>query len=123
MKRIAHLTNGVITNVSLAEDEAELEPGQMPEAEALAAGYSYASAPPQVKTWPGIETFMAEFTLEEKGAIGLSQDPTIAALRVEVSSWESAVHADDPRVITGLARLVELGIITEARQQGILAHE
>ena len=42
MKRVAHIEGNWIVNVSLARDDAELLPGQMLEAEALAAGYTRA---------------------------------------------------------------------------------
>lgn len=41
MKRIAHIDGNIITNVSLAEDSAPLEPNTMLESDALAAGYTY----------------------------------------------------------------------------------
>jgi hypothetical protein len=41
MKRIAHIDGNIITNVSLAEDTAPLEPNTMLESDALAAGYTY----------------------------------------------------------------------------------
>jgi hypothetical protein len=41
MKRIAHIDGNIITNVSLAEDNATLEPNTMLESAALAAGYTY----------------------------------------------------------------------------------
>jgi hypothetical protein len=41
MKRIAHIDGNIITNVSLAEDAAPLEPNTMLEIEAIATGYTY----------------------------------------------------------------------------------
>lgn len=79
-----------------------------------------ASQAPASKTWPSVQDFLAEFTMPEKAAIELSTDATIAALRFELSAWQSSVHADDPRVTAGVSRLVELGILTTARQQQIL---
>lgn len=73
-----------------------------------------------VKIWANAQAFMAEFTMEEKGGIALSTDPTIAALRLELSTWFSEVHSNDPRVIAGLDKLVELDIITEARKEEII---
>lgn len=73
------------------------------------------------KVWPHVQAFMAEFTMGELAAISLSVDPTIAALRMVLMTWLGEVHSDDPRVSTGLARLVELGIITEPRKQTILS--
>jgi hypothetical protein len=57
--------------------------------------------------------------MAEKAAIALRVDPTIAALRLELSTWLSEVHADDARVVLGLDKLVELGIITQARKDEI----
>jgi hypothetical protein len=45
MQRIAHIENGYIVNVSLSADDAVLTPGTMLEADALAAGLTYAPAP------------------------------------------------------------------------------
>lgn len=46
MKRIAHIKDGQIVNVSLGRDDAELAPGTMLEADALAAGMTYAPRVP-----------------------------------------------------------------------------
>lgn len=75
----------------------------------------------QIKKWANVESFMAEFTMEELAAISLSTDPTIAALRMVLMTWLSKVHSDDDRVNAGLVRLIELGIITEQRKQAILS--
>lgn len=72
-----------------------------------------------VKIWANAQAFMAEFTMTEKAGIALSTDPTIAALRLELSTWFSEVHSNDPRVIAGLDKLVELSILTETRKDEI----
>lgn len=41
MKRIAHIKDGSITNISLSDDDAELKPGTMLEADAIAQGFGY----------------------------------------------------------------------------------
>lgn len=74
-----------------------------------------------IKRWPNVQEFMTEFTMPEKGAIALSMDPTIAAMRLELTTWLSEVHADDPRVVAGINRIVELGIITPERKNTILS--
>jgi hypothetical protein len=74
----------------------------------------------QIKIWQDVQQFMAEFTMPEKAQIAMSTDPTIAALRFELTTWLSNVCADDARVIAGLNKLVELGIITEERKTEIL---
>jgi hypothetical protein len=73
------------------------------------------------KRWPAAEAFVAEFTLPEMAAIGLSTDPTIAALRFLLSSWRSQVISDDPRVQAGLDALVQTAIISEQRRAEILS--
>ena len=74
----------------------------------------------QVKKWRNVEAFMGEFEMPEKAQIALSMEPTIAALRLELTTWLSEVRADDPRVQTGLDKLVELGILTETRKEQIV---
>lgn len=79
------------------------------------------SPPPDYKIWPNSQAFLSEFTMQEMAAIALSTDQTIAALRLLLSVWFSEVHSNDPRVTTGLDKLVELNIITEDRKNEILA--
>jgi hypothetical protein len=74
----------------------------------------------QQKIWPNVQQFMAEFSMSEKAAMALSTDPTIAALRLELSAWLSSVHANDSRVVLGVNKLVELNILTEQRKTEIL---
>ena len=68
------------------------------------------------KVWPNTQAFLAEFTLTEMAGIGLSTDPTIAALRLMLSVWSGQIYSDDERVITGLSALQVAGIITSERQ-------
>lgn len=75
--------------------------------------------PPNYKIWGNAQAFMAELTMPEKVEIALSTDATIAALRLELSTWFSEVHSNDPRVIAGLDKLVELSILTETRKDEI----
>lgn len=84
-------------------------------------GWTVQARPAQPKMWINAQTFMSAFTMEEKAAVALSSDPTLAALRLELSTWLSTVHADDARVIAGLNKLVELEIISESRKTEILA--
>lgn len=121
MKRIAHIEDGYIVNVSLAKDDAELKPGTMLESDALAQGYSWRPITAEAKRWQNVQEFMTEFTMPEKAQIALSMDPTVAALRLELTTWLSDVHADDPRVVAGINRVVELGIITPERKNTILS--
>lgn len=120
MKRIAHIEDGYIVNVSLAKDEAELKPGTMLEADAIAQGLTWKPVV-EAKRWTNVQEFMGEFTMQEKAAIALSMDPTIAAMRLELTTWLSEVHADDFRVVAGINRIVELGIITPERKNTILS--
>jgi hypothetical protein len=121
MKRVAHISDSYIVNVSLKSDDAELSENQMLEAEALASGYTYRPQPQVVKSWPNVEAFLSEFTMDEMAQIGLSTDPTIAALRFLLSGWFSQVLSDDPRVVQGLTMLVNLDIISDERRTQILS--
>lgn len=121
MKRIAHIKDGYIVNVSLAKDEAELEPATMLESDAIAAGYTWEPVPVPPPQWENVQAFMAAFTMPEKAQISLSTDLTIAALRLELTTWFSEVYGNDPRVVAGLDKLVELGILTSERRSEILA--
>ena len=120
MKRIAHIKNGYIVNVSLAKDEAELEPGTMLESDALAQGLIWQPVP-IVKNWPNVQAFMESFTMPEKAQISLSTDATIAALRLDLTTWLDSIHGNDPRVVAGFDKLVELEILTSERRSEILA--
>ena len=73
------------------------------------------------KTWPTSQAFLAEFTIGEMAGIGLSSDPTIAALRLMLSVWSGQIFGDDERVVTGLAALHIAGILTAERRAQILA--
>lgn len=77
--------------------------------------------PPPPPQWENVQSFMAAFTMQEKAAIALSTDPTIAALRLELTTWLSSVPANSPAVLTGLDKLVELQILTPQRKTEILA--
>lgn len=91
------------------------------ERENVLRGWAESMLAQQIKTWQNVQEFMGEFTIQEKGAIALSMDPTIAAMRLEITTWLSEVHADDPRVVAGISRIVELGIITPERKNTILS--
>lgn len=80
-------------------------------------------APVVVKTWPSVEEFVEEFTLEECAQIELASDAQIAALRFKLKTWRSSVHANHPLVVAGFAALVASGILTETRKDTILAVE
>lgn len=73
------------------------------------------------KIWPNTQAFLAEFTIAEMAGIGLSTDPTIAALRVMLSVWSGQIYSDDQRVETGLAALHIAGILTAERRAQIAA--
>jgi hypothetical protein len=86
--------------------------------DAALAAWEALQNPP--KSWPDAEQFVTEFTLPEMAGIDLSSDTTIAALRFMLSTWNSPVHSNDPRVITGLDALVSAGIISAERKAEIL---
>jgi len=76
---------------------------------------AWANRPPEVRKWQNVEEFVAEFTLTELAMIELSQVPNIAALRLKLNTWLSAIHSDDPLVVQGRSELVDAGILTEQR--------
>lgn len=86
---------------------------------AAEAAWNAAQNPP--KLWPNVESFIAEFTLEELAAISLSTNTTIAGLRLLLSAWRSEINADDPRVMLGLNALVYDGIISREKLDAILS--
>ena len=73
------------------------------------------------KTWLTSQAFLSEFTMIEVGSIGISVDPTIAALRLILSTWVGQIYSDDPRVILGLDAIEAAGIISAARRAEIIA--
>ena len=81
-------------------------------------GWEVVTIPPQ---WPNAQAFMAAFTDAEKAQIALSTDPTIAGMRLTLSTWLSAMETDDSRVQAGLNKLIDLGILTEQRKTEIIA--
>jgi hypothetical protein len=121
MQRVAIIENNYISRVIVKSDTDTLLSDEMLEADALAAGYTYPPVEPQPKRWPDAEAFVAEFTFPEMEKIGLSTEPTIAALRFLLSSWRSQVISDDPRVQAGMDALVQTGILTEERRSEILS--
>jgi hypothetical protein len=64
---------------------------------------------------------MASFTLAETASISISENTTIAALRLILATWQGEIWSDDPRIIAGLDALVESQIITTERRDAILA--
>jgi hypothetical protein len=121
MKRIAHIEGNLIVNVSLAQDDAPLEPNTMLESDALAAGYTYKPASTQ-KVWPTVADFWAEFTSSEQIVIIDSTDSNIRLLLEALRMWRGEVWSDDPRVTNGLDALVAAGIITTERRQEIITN-
>ena len=120
-KALAHLCPGA--SWSLAGDTYEgitwhdaVQP--KPTREALEAAWQQIMPS---KGWPDIQQFMRVFTDAEKAAVSLSRDATIAALRIDMSTWLTSVKIQDERVQRGLSRMVELGIIDSARKAEIEA--
>lgn len=73
------------------------------------------------KVWKTSGDFLTEFTFDEMAKISLSQNPTIAAMRLLLASWAGEVWSNDQRVKIGLDALVEEGIIDVQRQVTILS--
>jgi hypothetical protein len=73
------------------------------------------------KVWATSARYLTEFSLQEMAAISLSPDPTIAALRLLMASWDGEVWSDDPRVIAGLDALEANQIIDATRRAEIIA--
>ncbi len=73
------------------------------------------------KTWPNVTEFWAEFTDAEKYGIETSTDPTTIVMRADLKLWLADVWSDDLRIQTGMARLVELNILTQERHDEILS--
>ncbi len=71
------------------------------------------------KVWASSIQFLGEFTMPELGGIGVSIDPTIAAMRLILSSWIGPIYSDDPRVVMGLAAIEAAGIISAERRAQI----
>lgn len=76
---------------------------------------------PAAPGWLNVQAFMASFAMPEIAAVSLSTDPTIAALRLTLSTWLGRVEVPDLRVQTGLNKMVELGIISADRKAEIEA--
>lgn len=123
MKRVAHIEGNHIINVSLARDDAELQPGQMLEADAQVAGYTH--APRDIaaarKVWPNAHAFWESFIPAEQLAILNSQVTEIRLLDRALVLWQGELWSDHARVQQGLGALVATGILTEARRDEILA--
>jgi hypothetical protein len=125
MRRIAHITDDTIRNVSLLRDGASLPPNTMLESEALAAGYEWYRTPEEIaaaarKTWPNAAQFWTVFSDNEKLAITQASHPSIKLLLEELRMWPGEVWSDDPKVQQGLGGLVALGILTPDRKTEIL---
>lgn len=111
MKRIAHIDGNTITNVSLAEDAAPLEPNTMLESDALAAGYTYqivTTAPEpitrrQLKRW-----LLSQGLLDQVPTLiaGIS-DPTVRA-EAEIDWVDASVFDVTNPLVVSLG--AELGL-------------
>lgn len=85
------------------------------------SGWTVAAKPaPEAVVWRDAGAFFASFTAEEKAAIDLCTDPTIAALRATLYTYQGRVLSNDDGIQTGMARLVTLGILTHARAAAIV---
>lgn len=73
------------------------------------------------KVWPNAGAFVADFAPQEIVAIARSGDGTLTYLEYVLKTWQGPLHSDDPRVQAAFARLLALGILTEARVAQLLA--
>lgn len=90
------------------------------ERERVMRGWAESIYHQQVKIWPDDRAFWDAFTPQEKVAISMSADESIAYLRMELLTWTGAVHANDARVVAGLNRLEQVGILTPQRRQEVV---
>jgi hypothetical protein len=119
--RVAVIRDGQIVNVILRADGSELLPGEMLEADAIAAGIPrYVEPQPDRKIWPTVADFWAEFSETEQIAIIDSDIPGIRLLDRQLLVWRGEVWSDDERVQQGLGGLVAVGILTAERREEIL---
>ena len=88
---------------------------------ALSASDAEAAAAAARKVWPNAGAFVADFAPQEIVAIARSGDGTLTYLDYVLKTWQGPVHSDDPRVQAAFARLLALGILTEARVAQLLA--
>ena len=97
MKRIAHIEDGSIVNVSLAKDEAELKPGTMLEADAIAQGLTWKPVV-EAKRWANIQEFMGEFTdkLDQSDASGEFELKRLLTLRSALKSIPQGESNSEP---------------------------
>lgn len=89
----------LITKWTSAKYESELEQDSIP------------------KSWASSHEFLNELTNAEIN--DLANDSTVAGLALLLASWQSNVVINDPRIESGLAALVAVGILTEARVEEI----
>jgi hypothetical protein len=127
MKRIAHIQEGHIVNVSLGADDAELLADQMLESDALMQGLTWEPRTPDEiaaatrKAWPTVADFWAEFTSAEQLAIMDSAAPSLRLLLEALRMWRGEVWSDDARVTSGLDALTTAQVITDNRRKEIIA--
>ena len=114
----------VLTRVE--ETPPNLAPGERLEAlqavdlDAKTVTISWRVLPAQLG-WSNAQDFMEAFTLQEKAAVALSADATVASLRFTLSTWFDRVLLADLRVQAGLAQLVTVGILTTERKDAVVA--
>ena len=71
------------------------------------------------KSWPNSHEFLNELTDDERNS--LATTPNVAGLALLLSSWQSNVVSDDPRIEAGLAAPVAVGVLTQARVDEIVS--
>jgi hypothetical protein len=95
MKRIAHISNGTITNVSMARDDYTPDGiTQMLEADALAAGLTYATRqeepPPVIVSMTALRLTLIEMELEDDVLAIINAMPDAKQKAAALAWWQTA---------------------------------
>lgn len=121
MKRIAHIENNQIVQVSIAADDWILPANCMLESDALMQGIHYKPKDASHRVWNSRVEFWNEFTMQEKIAIAASTNDMIKYFFAELTIWSGEIWSNDERVVQGMNILVAENIITQQRCNEILA--
>lgn len=70
--------------------------------------------------WPNSGAFLAAFTIEERGAIDLSDNVYVAGLRATLYTHQGQIWSNNELIQQGMALLVQTGILTQARAAEIV---